>query len=44
MTALITYGSAKQGYTYRVLDTGYDYYSIAVHGRALCVPKWVFDD
>ena len=37
------YGPCKKGQDYRVLNDGFDWYLISVGGKAVYVPKWVFD-
>ncbi len=44
LMASLNYGEVKEGFEYRILETGYDYYLMSVRGRALYVPKWVFED
>jgi hypothetical protein len=41
--SLTDYGPCKKGQDYRVLTDGFDWYLIACGGKAVYVPRWVFE-
>ena len=41
--AQLNYGILKRGQDYRVIEEGYDWSLVAVKGKTIYVPKWVFE-
>jgi len=44
LEAVCNYGPIKKRQDYRVLNEGMDWYLMAVKGKPVYVPKWVFED
>jgi hypothetical protein len=44
LEAVVNYGPIKRRQDYRVLNEGKDWYLVAVRGKSVYVPKWVFED
>ena len=42
--AQVNYGMFKRGCDYKVVKEGYDWCLVAVKGKTIYVPKWVFEN
>ena len=38
------YGPFRAGQDYKIIKEGFDWYLIAIGGKAVYSPKWVFED
>lgn len=44
LEATCNYGPIKRRQDYRVLNEGFDWYMVAVRGKVIYVPKFVFEE